>query len=115
MNDVDKYIEQFPIDVQKKLIKIRNLIKKTMPDAEEKIGYGMPAYYKNGPIVYFAAFKNHIGFYPTAGGIAKFEDEIQNYKHNKGSIQFPNNKPIPIILIKKIALYRYRENSNKNI
>lgn len=111
MNEVDKYIDQFPAEIQKRLIKIRSLLKKLMPDSEERIGYGMPAYYKNGPLVYFAAFKNHIGFYPTALGVAAFESELLEYKHNKGSVQFPNNKPLPLDLIKKIAIYRYKENS----
>jgi len=112
MNEVDKYIEGFPADIQVTLGKIRVLIKETAPMAEESIAYGMPAYKTVGkPLVYFAAFKKHIGFYATPSGHEQFAEELSAYKQGKGSVQFLLNKPIPYDLIKKIVLFRVKENS----
>ena len=111
--DIDDYIHAFPPDIQKKLTQIRRLIKKTVPEAEEKISYQMPAFFLHGVLVYFAAFKDHISFFPTASGIAAFKSEIQAYKNAKGTVQFPLDKPIPLQLIKKIVAYRVKQNKNK--
>lgn len=73
----------------------------------------MPTFYQNGNLVYFAAFKNHIGFFPTASGVREFEDELTAYKHSKGAIQFPKDKPLPLKLVKKMVEFRVKENSKK--
>ncbi|TXF78932.1 iron chaperone [Chryseobacterium sp.] len=107
MNDVDHYISKFPVHVQEILSKIRNMILQKVPEAEEKISYGMPGYYLNGkPLVYFAAFKNHIGFYATPNGHEKFTKELAVYKQGKGSVQFPLDEEIPYQLIVDIVKFR---------
>lgn len=112
MNEVDKYIEGFPADVQDILVKIRVLIRETAPMAVESMAYGMPAYKTSGkPLVYFAAFKNHIGFYATPSGHEKFANELSSYKQGKGSVQFPIDRPIPYDLIRRIVVFRIEENS----
>lgn len=114
MNEVDKYIGTFPEDIQVILQKIRKIIQFHAPGAEENIAYLMPAYKTNGkPLVYFAAFKNHIGFYATPSGHSHFEKALSKYKQGKGSVQFPINKPIPFELIAEIVKFRVIEN-NKN-
>ena len=111
---VDEYIHSFPPSLQPALLKIRSIIKATAPGAVESIAYGMPAYKTNGkPLVYFAAFKNHIGFYATPSGHSAFEKELSQYKQGKGSVQFPLNQPIPFDLIKRIVAYRLKENEAK--
>ncbi len=108
---VDNYIKSFPENVQAILNQIRAIIKENAPEAEESIAYQMPAYKTNGkPLVYFAGFKNHIGFYATPTGHAQFEKELSNYKQGKGSVQFPLNKPIPLTLIARIVKFRVEEN-----
>ena len=112
MNTVDDYIEAFPEETKKLLQQIREIIKVTAPDAIEGISYGMPSYKVTGkPLVYFAAFKNHIGFYATPTGHIAFVNDLSKYKQGKGSVQFPLNKPIPFDLIKKIVDFRYNENN----
>lgn len=112
MNPVDLYISTFPAEVQAILSQIRELIKKHAPEAVEDFAYGMPAYKTNGrPLVYFAAFKKHIGFYATPSGHSRFSDELSQYKQGKGSVQFPLTKPIPYDLIRRIVEYRVVENS----
>jgi len=107
MSTIDEYIAQFQPDIQGKLLKIRELIHDIVPNVKEAISYRMPAFSINGkPLVYFAAFKNHIGFYPTAEGIEKFKEELAVYKHGKGSVQFPVNKPVPFDLIGRIVKYK---------
>lgn len=114
MNEVDKYISTFPNDVQEILIKIRTLIKKNAVVATESISYGMPAYKTNGkPLVYFAAFKNHIGLYATPSGHNEFQDELSKYKQGKGSVQFSIDQPIPYNLIERIVKFRLIENNEK--
>jgi uncharacterized protein YdhG (YjbR/CyaY superfamily) len=114
MNAVDNYIANFPEDVQHILIKIRSLINKTAPEAEESISYGMPAYKTNKrPLVYFAAFKNHIGFYATPTGHSEFKTALSGYKQGKGSVQFPLNKPMPFDLIERIVTFKLNENQSK--
>ncbi len=108
---VDNYIKSFEPEIRSRLNKIRAIIKKTAPDAEETIAYKMPTYRLNGNLVHFAAFKNHIGFYPTPSGISNFREELANYKVAKGSIQFPHQHPIPYNLIKEIVKLRVAENS----
>jgi uncharacterized protein YdhG (YjbR/CyaY superfamily) len=110
---VDEYINYFPKDVKIKLEKLRNVIKKTAPKAEEKISYQMPAYSLNGILVYFAGYSKHIGFYPGASGINEFKNEISKYKYAKGSVQFPLTESLPIDLIKRIVKFRLIENMNK--
>lgn len=110
---IDKYITIFPKKVQEILFKVRTTIKKAAPDATEIIKYQMPTFYLNGNLVHFAAFKNHIGFYPTPSPIIKFKKELKKYKTSKGTIQFPIDKPIPYELIKKITIYRVQQNTNR--
>jgi uncharacterized protein YdhG (YjbR/CyaY superfamily) len=114
MNEVDKYIQQFPGNVQEILNRIRLLILENAPGAEELMAYGMPGYKTHKkPLVYFAAFKNHIGFYATPTGHAEFKSELSKYKQGKGSVQFPIDAPIPYNLIEKMVKFRVIENSQK--
>lgn len=110
---IDEYIEEFPEDMQKILEEIRATIKAAAPDAEEKISYQMPTFYLNGNLIHFAAFKNHIGIYPTPSGTEAFKEEIAKYKTSKGSIQLPLDKPIPLKLIARITKFRVAENLEK--
>ena len=109
--DIDEYIAGFPKEIQKLLEQIRNTIKQAAPEAEEAIKYAMPTYVLNGNLVHFAAFKNHIGFYPVPSGIEAFKQELSVYKGAKGSVQFPLDKPMPLDLITKIVKFRVEENS----
>jgi len=110
---IDEYIKTFPRDIQKILEAVRKTIKESAPDAEETISYQIPTFKLNGNLVHFAAFKNHIGFYPTPSGQKAFQKELSVYKSGKGSIQFPIDKPIPLSRIKKIVKHRVKENSTK--
>jgi len=110
---VDQYIGSFPEATRLKLEQLRNLIRSIAPEATEQISYQMPAYALHGPMVYFAGYKNHIGFYPCASGIEVFKDEFTAYKWSKGAVQFPLDKPLPVTLIKKIVTYRKKENLQK--
>lgn len=107
--NIDEYIAGFPPDVQKILKQIRTAIKKVAPDAEEAIKYRMPTFVLNENLVHFAAFKNHVGFYPTPSGIEAFKDELSRYQSAKGSVQFPIDKPMPLSLIEKIVKVRVNE------
>ena len=112
MNDIERYIQQFPDNVQEILRNIRNLILVHAPDADESIAYGMPAYKTHKkPIVYFAAYKKHIGLYATPSGHQAFQNELSKYKQGKGSVQFPLDQPIPYPLIEKIIKFRVTENN----
>jgi uncharacterized protein YdhG (YjbR/CyaY superfamily) len=111
---IDKYIASFPKDVKNKLIELRRTIKKAAPDVKEKISYNMPTFTLNGNLVYFAAFKNHIGFYPMPKAITEFKKELSTYKTSKGTIQFPLDKPLPLSLITKIVKFKVKENLSKN-
>ena len=112
MNEIESYIQQFPEDVQLILNTIRKIIKDNVANVEESISYGMPAYkFNKKPLVYFAAYKNHIGFYATPSGHKEFKDELSKYKQGKGSVQFPLNQPIPYALIEKIVQFRMHENA----
>lgn len=111
--DIDSYIAEQVPDLRERLEQIRQAIRTTVPKAEEVISYGMPAFKYHGMLVYFAAFKNHIGFYALPSGNAAFQKELSVYKQGKGSIQFPLDKPLPLALIKKIVKYRVKENLEK--
>lgn len=108
--NIDEYIAGFPPDIQAKLEKIRAAIRKAAPDAEEAIKYMIPTFTLQGNLVHFAAFKNHIGFYPAPKGIEAFKDELAEYEGGKGTIQFPLDKPIPYALIGKIVKFRVQDN-----
>jgi uncharacterized protein YdhG (YjbR/CyaY superfamily) len=109
---IDEYIAMFPKNVQKILENLSQVIRETAPEAEETIDYGIPTFKLNGNLVHFAAFKNHIGFYPTPSGIEAFKEELSSYKQSKGTVQFPLNKPIPFDLVKKIVAFRVKENES---
>ncbi len=112
--NIDQYIAGFAPDVQEKLKSIRKLVHDTIPEAVETISYQMPAFKYNGKIlVYFAAFKNHIGFYATPEANLAFKDELSEYKTTKGTIQLPYNKPLPMELLRKIILYKATSNEIK--
>ncbi|MEJ5103274.1 iron chaperone [Chryseobacterium sp. MYb328] len=114
--NIDDYILLFPITVQGKLIELRKAIHSQVPDLEEYIGYQMPAFkHKGKPLVYFAGYKKHIGFYPGAEGIKNFEKEFEerNYKFSKGAVQFPIEEDIPLDLIQKIVTFRITEIEQK--
>ncbi len=110
---VDEYIAAAPKNVQTILQDLRKVIKEAAPDAEETISYKMPAFKQNGVLVYFAAFKDHIGFFPTGEGVDAFKEELKGYKTSKGTIQFPYDKPIPYDLVRKIVKHRIEMNTGK--
>jgi len=110
---IDEYNAMFPTDVQKILENLRQVIRETAPTADETIDYGIPTFKLNGNLVHFAAFKNHIGFYPTPSGIEAFKKELSHYKQSKGTVQFPLDKPIPFDLVKKIVEFRVKENESR--
>jgi uncharacterized protein YdhG (YjbR/CyaY superfamily) len=112
-NSIDEYIATFPEEIQTILQEIRETIKAAAPDAEEKISYQMPTFALKGNLVHFAAFKNHIGFYPTPSGIEAFKEEIARYQGAKGSIRFPLDEPMPLDLITRIVKMRVAENLKK--
>jgi uncharacterized protein YdhG (YjbR/CyaY superfamily) len=107
--NIDEYIAGFPADIQSILEKIRAIIREAAPDAVEAISYQMPTIKLNGNLVHFAAFKNHIGFYPTPTGIEEFSEELAAYANAKGSARFPLDRPIPYDLIRRIVLFRAAE------
>lgn len=112
--NVDEYIGSFPVEVQELLKQVRKTIREAAPEAEESISYGMPAYklFKK-PLVYFAGFERHIGFYATPTGHSQFAKELSAYKQGKGSVQFPIDKPMPLDLISRITRFRAEENVRK--
>jgi uncharacterized protein YdhG (YjbR/CyaY superfamily) len=112
-NDIDEYIATFPKDVQGKLEGLRSAIKEAAPEAEEVISYGMPAFKMNRVLVYFAAYKNHIGFYPTASGVSAFKGELSRYKQSKGAVQFPIEETVPLDLVGRIVKFRVEEDVAK--
>ena len=107
---IDEYINTFPEGVQRILNELWQTIKEAAPEAEETINYQMPTFTLNGNLVHFAAFKNHIGFYPTPRGIEAFEKELSRYKGAKGSVQIPIHEPLRLPLIRRIVEYRVKEN-----
>jgi uncharacterized protein YdhG (YjbR/CyaY superfamily) len=110
---IDDYIGAFPEDIRLRLETIRQTIKKAAPKAEETISYGMPAFKQNGMIVWFAAFKHHIGFYPGATGISHFAKPLSKFKGAKGSVQFPFDEPLPLALVSRIVRFRRAENAKR--
>lgn len=108
---IEQYILEYPAPVQALLTELRIAIRQAAPQATEKICYRIPTFYLNGNLVHFAAFKQHIGFYPTPGGITAFQEELKGYKTSKGAVQFPIDKPLPLKLVKKIVEFRVKENS----
>lgn len=108
--DIDEYIAGFPPHVQDLLQEIRTTIRNAAPDAGEKISYRMPTFTLLGNLVHFAAYRKHIGFYPTPSGIEEFRDELSGYRSSKGAAQFPLDEPIPFDLIGEIVKFRVREN-----
>ena len=113
LRNFDAYLERFPKNVQRLLQRVHLTIKKAAPQAKETISYGIPAFTLNGLLVWFAAHKNHIGFYPRASAIAAFKKELSPYKGAKGSVQFPFDKPLPLALISRIVKYRMNQNLSK--
>lgn len=111
--NTDQYIAAFPAEVAERLQQIREIIRRAAPEATELISYGMPAFRQQQVLVYFAAFKNHIGFFPTSSGVAAFEAQLANYKTSKGTIQIPHNQPIPEALIGEIVRFRVNEVQQK--
>jgi len=110
---IDDYIAASPENTRAILGKIRKIIRENAPNAEETISYRMPSFKLNGNLVYFAAFKNHIGFYPVPSGIEAFRDELAPFIAGKGTLQFPLDKPIPYDIIKKVVVFRVKENLAK--
>jgi uncharacterized protein YdhG (YjbR/CyaY superfamily) len=115
INTIDEYIAQFTGETQKILTKLRQLIHECAPEATEKISYQMPTFALHGNLVHFAAFDNHIGFYPTPSGIEMFKVELSPYKMAKGSVQFPINKQLPYDLIRRIVEFRVIESKRNNV
>jgi uncharacterized protein YdhG (YjbR/CyaY superfamily) len=110
---IDDYIKTFPEGVQRILQKVRATIREAAPEAVEAIRYQMPTFTQNGHLVHFAAFKNHIGLYPTPSGTQAFKTELSRYKGGKGSVRFPLNEPIPYDLVRKIVIFRMKEQQAK--
>ena len=108
--DIDQYIKLFPVEIQSILEKVRQIIRATAPDVEEKISYQIQTYALKGNLVHFAAYKNHVGFYPTPSGIDAFKEELSKYEVSKGSVKYPLDKPIPYDLIGRIVRFRVKEN-----
>jgi uncharacterized protein YdhG (YjbR/CyaY superfamily) len=111
VSSIDEYISGFPQDRQELLKAVRQTIQKAAPDAGEAIKYGMPTFTLSGNLVHFAAFKNHLGFYPTPSAIRAFENELQAYKGSKGAIQFPYSDQIPHELIARMVEFRVKEST----
>lgn len=110
---IDEYIAGFSEEIQEKLQLIRKTISEAAPEAEEAISYQMPTFKLKGNLVHFAAYKNHIGFYPAPRGIEAFKEELSAYKGAKGTVQFPLNEPLPYDLIGRIVKFRAAENREK--
>jgi uncharacterized protein YdhG (YjbR/CyaY superfamily) len=110
---INEYIHTFPQTVREILEDLRKIISEAAPNAEETISYNIPTFKLNGNLVHFAAYKKHIGFYPTPSGIEKFKDDLSVYEVAKGSVKFPLNKPIPYDLIRDIVKFRVKENLSK--
>ena len=113
VNTVEDYLSSFPSTVKTLLEKVRKTITTAAPDAEEVLSYHMPAYKYYGMLVYFAAHKNHIGFYPFTSAVEAFKKELSAYEGAKGSVKFPIGKPLPLSLITKIVKFRVKENLEK--
>jgi uncharacterized protein YdhG (YjbR/CyaY superfamily) len=112
-SQIDEYIRKTPENVQEILQTLRRIIQEEAPEAQEAFSYQMPTFVLNGNLVHFAAFKNHIGFYPVPSGITAFQEELAPYKQGKGSVQFPLDQPLPYDLIRRIVRFRVAENLEK--
>ena len=110
---IDDYIASFPDNIQKLLNQLRSTIRNAAPAATEKIAYGIPTYDYNGNLVHFAAFKKHIGFFPTPSAITAFQKELKPYKTSKGTVQLPFTDPLPLKLIARIVKFRVKQNTAK--
>ncbi|GAT63803.1 iron chaperone [Paludibacter jiangxiensis] len=110
---IDEYIARFPDEIAIRLQKVRETIRGVAPDAEEGISYQIPVFKLHGPMVYFAGYRTHIGFYPTSSGIERFKEELSEFKIGRGTVRFPLNKEIPYDLIARITAFRYAENIAK--
>ena len=109
-NTIDEYIGTFPKGIQHVLQDLRRAVRKAAPEAEEAISYQIPTFRLNGNLVHFAAFKNHIGFFPTSSGIRAFKKELSGYELSKGTVRFPLDKPLPVSLVSRIVKFRVKEN-----
>ena len=112
---IDEYISTFPKEVQVVLEELKQAIRESAPEAEEAIRYQIPTFRLYGNLVHFAAYKNHIGFYPTSSGVTAFKKELSQYEVSKGTIRFPLDKPIPLDLVKRIVEFRVKENLAKTL
>ena len=112
--NIDEYIATFPPEIQAILTSLRQTIQAAAPEASEKISYQIPTFYLKGNLVHFAAFNDHIGFFPTPSGIEAFKNELGGYKLSKGTVQFPLDKPIPYELITRIVEFRVKETTEKS-
>jgi len=112
-NTIDEYIGTFPKGIQEVLQELRRAVRKAAPEAEEAISYQIPTFKLNGNLVHFAAFKNHIGFFPTSSGIRAFKKELSGYELSKGTVRFPLDKPLPLSLVSRIVKFRAKENLAK--
>jgi len=110
---IDEYIARFPDEIAIRLQKVRETIRGVAPDAVEGISYQIPVFKLHGPMVYFAGYRTHIGFYPTSSGIEQFKEELSGYKIGRGTVRFPLNQEIPYDLIASITAFRYAENIAK--
>lgn len=113
LDSVDEYISSAPSEVQEKLRQIRQIVHEAAPDANEKLSYGMPYYGLNGRLLYFAYFRDHVSLFAMPTAITRFEKDLEGYKISKGTIQFPNDQPLPLPLIKKIIRFRAEEQRSK--
>lgn len=111
--NIDEFIAQYPKDVQRVLQELREVIKKEVPEAREKISYGIPTLTFHGNLVHFSAYEKHIGFYPGSGPIKEFAEELEGYETSKGTIRFPLDKPLPYPLIRKIVRSCVKHNLSK--
>ncbi|HUX37365.1 MAG TPA: DUF1801 domain-containing protein [Rectinemataceae bacterium] len=111
--EVEAYIGQFPEATRTILQRLRATIREAAPGAEERISYRMPAYFLDGPLVYYGAYARHVGFYPTGSGIEAFAAELSAYKHDKGSIQFPLDKALPYELVARITKFKVQDNARR--
>lgn len=111
--NIDDYVDRCPRDVQRLLTQMRLTIRKAAPEANEKISYGIPTLALDGNLVHFAAFKNHIGFYPTPSAITAFSKQLSSYKRSKGAVQFPLDKALPLALVSRMVKFRVKEKLNK--
>jgi uncharacterized protein YdhG (YjbR/CyaY superfamily) len=110
---VDGYIASFPPQIRKTLKRLRHIVRREAPEAEERISYRIPAFYQNGYLVWYAGYSKHIGFYPTSSGIRAFRKKLSKYKCSRGTVQFPLDQPLPDKLIRQIVKFRMKQNSKK--